>query len=106
MSVSSRGGGQHCCSEMAGHLEAGEVALIYDECFREYGIRILDGGSSIQLIQFCPWCGGRLPASLRDRWFERLDELGLQPADPNLPHDLKSDGWWRSEDENGSERFV
>jgi hypothetical protein len=25
-----------------------------------YGIRVLDGGSSFLMIQFCPWCGARL----------------------------------------------
>jgi hypothetical protein len=30
---------------------------------REYGLIVHDGGSSSVRIWFCPWCGGRLPAS-------------------------------------------
>ena len=38
----------------------------YLPVFREYGLLIHDGGSSFVRIQFCPWCGSRLPESLRD----------------------------------------
>jgi hypothetical protein len=33
----------------------------------------------IQTIEYCPWCGARLPSSLRDEYFERLEQLGLEP---------------------------
>ncbi len=26
-----------------------------------YGIPINDGGASMIVIQYCPWCGGKLP---------------------------------------------
>ena len=32
-----------------------------------YGLIIHDGGTSAVTIQFCPWCGSKLPASKRDR---------------------------------------
>lgn len=88
--------GAHCCAEMARHLLDGDVAIVYVDHLREYGIRILDGGSSFQLVQFCPWCGTRLPASVRDAWFKKLDELGLEPEDPAVPEDMRSGLWWRS----------
>ena len=86
---------QHCCSEMARHLDNGEVAITYLDHFREYGIRILDGGSALQSISFCPWCGKKLPVSLRDQWFDKVEGLGLEPDDPKLPSEFRSGEWWR-----------
>jgi hypothetical protein len=85
----------HCCQQMSMHLSEKEVAIVYNQRFREYGIRILDGGNALQRISFCPWCGSKLPASLRDLWFARLDSLGLEPDDPRVPEEMKTDAWWR-----------
>lgn len=87
---------KHCCEQMVCALEC-EVAIKYIEKFREYGILILDGGTSFQDIGFCPWCGSKLPDSLRDQWFEIVfDELGLEGADdPKLPKNMMSDMWWQ-----------
>jgi hypothetical protein len=87
-----------CCDDMQRHIADHDVPLIYNRRFREYGIRIVDGGSATQLISFCPWCGAHLPSSLRDEWFERLKELNMEPGDPDLPSILKSDAWWRARD--------
>lgn len=87
--------GDHCCTEMATHLANGEVAIVYMDKYRTYGIVYLDGGCSYQKIMFCPWCGSKLPESLRDEWFNRLEALGLEPED-ELPDELKSDRWWKS----------
>lgn len=86
----------HCCDEMRRHLEEGEVAIVYLPKFREYGIRIEDGGTAFQMIRFCPWCGGMLPSSLRGRWFEELDDLGLEPESPDLPERYRTGAWWQS----------
>jgi hypothetical protein len=62
--------------------------------FREYGISYLDGGSSCQLICFCPWCGHKLPDSLRDEWFDMLDEKGLEPDSENIPKEFLTEAWY------------
>jgi hypothetical protein len=85
----------HCCEEMARHLAEGEVAITYSPRFREYGIKILDGGSATQLITYCPWCGGKLPSSLRDEWFEIVEGLGLEAGDPQIPEEMSSAAWWQ-----------
>jgi hypothetical protein len=85
----------HCCAEMKRHLQDDEAALVYLDHFREYGVRILDGGSSFQAIQFCPWCGSKLPESLRDKWFETIWQMGLEPEDDKVPTLFRSDKWWR-----------
>jgi hypothetical protein len=85
----------HCCDEMQRRLAEGEVAITYWDHFREYGIRVLDGGTSSVTIDYCPWCGTRLPSQLRDQWFEVVEALGLEPDAPGLPSELRSGEWWR-----------
>ena len=71
-----------------------DLPLSFNPKFREFGIRYLDGGSSVQVIDYCPFCGVRLPESLREAWFDRLDRLGFEPDDPRLPKEMQSDAWW------------
>lgn len=83
---------------MAFHLSEGRVTLFYLPKFREYHIRHLDEEPVAQRIYFCPWCGAKLPDSLRDRYFDELDALGMASDDPNLPERYKSDEWYRKEE--------
>jgi hypothetical protein len=76
-------------------ISGGEAALDYVPKFREYGIKVLDGGSSYILISFCPWCGRKLPGRLRDAWFDEVERLGMNMDHPALPLELLSDEWWR-----------
>lgn len=84
----------HACPMLKLALEERELGLRYNPRFREYGLEYRDGGSSFQLLYFCPFCGAALPGSLRDAWFERLDSLGLDVGD-DVPEDLVSDSWWK-----------
>ncbi|WP_414642019.1 DUF6980 family protein [Actinocrinis sp.] len=52
-----------------------------------------DGGASVILIDFCPWCGERLPKSQRERWFEELESRGIDPWTDRIP-DQYQDGRW------------
>jgi hypothetical protein len=80
---------------MERNLREGETAIRYDAKFREYGIPVLDGGSSMIKIMFCPWCGQKLPESFRDKWFEVLASKNLDLDDPAIPQDMLSDAWWK-----------
>ena len=84
----------YCCGKMEQHVSDPTTAIIFTPKFREFGISIVDGGSSKVLIQHCPWCGVELPSSLRDRWFDELEQLGLEPEDDNMPDELTSAEWW------------
>lgn len=86
----------HCCADMNSHINT-SVAIKYIPKFNEYGILIQDGGTSFQEIYYCPWCGKKLPNSLRERWFEIVfDELGFDEADdPDVPGEMTTDEWWR-----------
>ena len=79
---------------MEQHIADDSMAIQYSPKFREYGILYLDGGSSFQIINYCPWCGNRLPESLRSEWFEKIEEMGMEPDDPEIPKELLSDEWW------------
>ena len=87
---------EYCCENMAYAVKESDVAVCYNEKFREYGIRVLDGGSAQIEIYFCPWCGEKLPVGLRDEWFAALDSLGIDdPEDERVPEAMKSDIWWK-----------
>jgi hypothetical protein len=84
----------HECAGMVAAVADPRVPLTYFPKFREFRI-LVDGGPIVQSIEFCPWCGGRLPTSLRDGYFDHLERLGLEPESSELPVDLRSDAWWR-----------
>ncbi len=66
-----------CCEEMRLHITESHL-VDYDERFDEYGIYYHEDNVSVQLIQYCPWCGRKLPESRRDDWFEELEQLGYE----------------------------
>ena len=67
---------EHCCERMSLNLNNGEgAAILYSAKFGEYGIPVLDGGSSYITLEFCPWCGTKLPPSKRDEYFDRLEAI-------------------------------
>ncbi|MBO0853177.1 MAG: hypothetical protein J2P18_05345 [Nocardia sp.] len=75
-------------------LEDASIPIDYDEKIREYYISIPNQESQI-VMNFCPWCGAELPSSLRDEWFDRIFDLGLDgPEDPGIPVEMRSDAWW------------
>ena len=80
---------RHCCDQMTDRLADGETAIKYIPKFREYGIPVLDGGSSVIEIAHCPWCGSPLPGSLRDTWFDTVGDV------ENPPAEFRTDAWWR-----------
>lgn len=85
----------HCCPSMAAAIDDSAVPVIFIPKFREYGLQILDGGTSFQVLNFCPWCGARLPPSLRDRWFDEMERMGLDPSNPDaIPDEYKDHHWY------------
>ena len=84
-----------CCDELNEQLANKNIGILYNPKFREIGININDGGTSYIMINYCPWCGTPLPASLREKWFDIIfDELELEPDDPLIPSKMKTDEWW------------
>jgi Domain of unknown function (DUF6980) len=97
----------HHCKEMKAqlemrcdlHIDSFECAdrlVIYNSRFDEYGLIIHDGGTSYSVIQYCPWCGEKLPDSKRDRWFETLKARGFDnPTKQEIPSEFLTDQWYR-----------
>lgn len=81
---------------MRSAVEEPDVPVCYSPKFREFGISVLDGGSSEILLGFCPWCGNKLPESLRDRWFFELEGRGIDPTTDVVPVEYTDERWWRA----------
>jgi len=76
-------------------LDEDEIPLIYTAKFREVGIKVIDGGSSTIRLLFCPWCGTKLPNSLRSEWFAELELRKVDPFGQEIPAEFR-DGRWHS----------
>ncbi|GAA4994699.1 DUF6980 family protein [Kitasatospora paranensis] len=94
----------HCCAAMTAHagrscdlhadpFDCPDALVRFDPAHREYGLIVHDGGRSAITIAFCPWCGRALPESQRDRWFEELERLGIDPWTDDVPAEFE-DGRW------------
>jgi hypothetical protein len=94
----------HCCDAMARQVnrrcdqhddpfDCPDALVGFSARFQEYGLILHDGGTSSIGIVFCPWCGRRLPASRRDRWFEELEARGIDPWEDELPVEFQDDRW-------------
>ena len=86
--------GIHCCERIRDAIEGEEVAITYISKFRQYGIRILDGGTSSLTIDYCPWCGKKFLPNLRDRWFDELEHLGIDPDRDSVPDEFTDERWY------------
>ena len=84
------------CARPADRSECPDALVSYSAKFDEYGIIVHDGGSSSISIDYCPWCGSKLPESQRDRWFDELEKLGIaDPSKEKIP-EIYRDGRWRT----------
>jgi hypothetical protein len=68
--------GEHCCERMteavtsrceehADRWDCPDALVAYRPEFKEYGLMIHDGGTSTITIDYCPFCGAKLPTSSR-----------------------------------------
>lgn len=87
-----------CCAELQRAVEDPDIPIVYTPKFREFGIRVLDGGSSSILLSYCPWSGAKLPSSLRDKWFDELERRGIDPRSNNIPAEFLDERWYNNED--------
>jgi hypothetical protein len=88
-----------CCGALNYQIKDEYCPVEYSSKWREYSIRDFNS-TSRSLMMFCPNCGIRLPSSLRDEWFDILEqEYELEdPMDDNktkVPKEFWSDEWWK-----------
>jgi len=89
----------HCCENMDCELLNNKSILLYNAKYREYAVKI-DKSSACVMIDYCLFCGKKLPESLRVPWFDILEEeYGLErPASGDkkkVPADFLTDEWWK-----------
>ncbi|MGC2310114.1 MAG: hypothetical protein WA432_00640 [Candidatus Babeliaceae bacterium] len=89
----------HCCQFMNDFLKNLNISLEYSPILRHYVLLFADYAGGQRFI-YCPWCGTKLPKSLREAYFKIMWKLGLEPGfdeynDPNIPEEFKSEEWWR-----------
>lgn len=94
----------YCCEMMRSNIE--KVCEQHDhaeDCpdrlgtfvpkFNEFGLPVHDGGSSYVIIEYCLWCGRKLPESACGRWFEELERRGVDPATDAVPREFLDATW-------------
>jgi hypothetical protein len=100
---------QHCCLDMAWFIsdpvewesQGRNPVIAWIRPWNEYRIEVSHQSNSATLIYFCPWCGRRLPASLREEWYQTLYGMGYNdPGEQDIPDEFESDTWWRKHNEN------
>ena len=84
-----------CCSQMQHAIDDPDIPIDFIPKFREIGVSVLDGGDSLVILAFCPWCGHKLPVSLRARWFDELEGKGIDPHGTSLPVRYLSEEWYQ-----------
>lgn len=85
------------CEDHTDRHECPDCLIDYNSKFDEYGIIIHDSGSSVLTIDFCPWCGSKLPESRRDEWFDELEKIGItDPQEQTIPTKFITDEWYRN----------
>lgn len=82
------------------NIDNTDTPIVFSRKFDEYGLKVLDGGSSSILITHCPWCGQKLPESKRNQWFDEIEKLGIDPWTENVPDKYNTDEWFRKHDSN------
>ena len=86
----------HQCDDMRTACEDPRTPLHYAPRVREFGIEVQDSWAQ-RTLEYCPWCGQRLPTSLRDAWCDRIFALGFEIIDEDIPAPYDSDEWWKSD---------
>jgi hypothetical protein len=85
------------CDQHKDEYSCPDVLINYSGKFDEYGLIIHDGGSSSLLIQYCPFCGTKLPESKRDLWFDALESMGFDdPSEQEIPEQFNSRDWYEN----------
>lgn len=99
---------KYCCDDMKEKVEyqcdihdsrfdCPDCLITYIPKHDKYLLIIHDGGSSGIRIDYCPWCGKKLPPSKSDLWYEVLERLGYEETDANvIPVEFLDETWYSS----------
>ena len=84
----------HCCKTMNDFLEDKRFPILYFPKYREYNLTLINS-NAIQGINFCPWCGKKLPKDLRDTYYDILESEYSNLDDQNIPVEFNNEEWWK-----------
>lgn len=95
-----------CCGALEDLGADRRMPLGYTPRIREWWLQLVtpDPGDGddwrdrgpLQLIEFCPFCGRRLPEWLAERWWDELEAMGFDdPHHQDIPEEFRSDRWWK-----------
>jgi hypothetical protein len=99
---------RHCCLDLAWficHPVEGEYkdlspVILWLRPWNEYRLHLSHDGFASTRIDYCPWCGTKLPADKEQLWYETLHRMGYaNPAEDDIPPEFRTDQWWRALDE-------
>lgn len=82
-------------------LDDEQVPVRYSPKVREYSLPLNNKRGVSQGFDYCPWCGTKLPDSLRQEYFSILrEEYSVEdPLDPRdkhkIPKEFENDEWWK-----------
>lgn len=91
----------HCCELIEKFLRDDQVPIEYSSKVREYSFTLKNKPGIAQGFDYCPWCGTKLPNSLRQEYFDilRTEFLITDPFEAiqknMVPEEFKSDAWWK-----------
>ena len=96
--------GPHCCLAMDYAVDKTSSENVspcfYNPKFRRYYLKATQGLGGGQ-INFCPYCGTKLPEELGDVWFNileeeyGLDDPGWPEQKAKVPAEFETDEWWK-----------
>ncbi|MEH6473404.1 MAG: hypothetical protein V7752_19415, partial [Halopseudomonas sp.] len=82
-----------CCEDMAEALKDHEHPLYYSGAYQEFGL-LLSSEFEHSVLNYCLWCGSKLPDSRRDEWFDKLEVMGIDPWEHDIPIHFLNSSWW------------
>jgi hypothetical protein len=80
-----------------------QYAIAYNPKWREYYLKAKDC-DEIHVLNYCPWCGAKLPLGLRNAWYEIYEKLyytgegSFLDQQELMPAEFFTDEWWKKRD--------
>ena len=91
--------GPYCCLTMDAGLASKGTILNYSQKYREYGVKV-PKSTGCMLMDYCMFCGKKLPLSLRDEWYDTLEneyrlESPMEEDRKKVPKEFWTEEWWK-----------
>lgn len=91
----------HCCDVMDGYATDKNSLVNYESSSRAYSFYLTDDPHGThQRMNYCFWCGAKLPEDLGNEWARILKE-DYKLDNPykewdKVPAEFKTDEWWKN----------